>query len=342
MKKIGVLFSLMACLAMMAFAAGAPEAPARNTGAQAGSEPSGRLVVYTSQQPDMAQETVDAFMARYPNVTVEWTRNGTSALMNVLRAEIMAGQVQPDVLLVADTINLGQLKAEGRLMAYPGAPVGPYDAAFYDEDFMFFGTKILTTGIAYNPTIAPEIRRWADLLVPANRGLIAVPSPFFSGAALNHLHSVLDVPSIGWAFYEGLRDLGITPQGGNGPALNAVAGGLARYGIIVDTDTIRAQQNGSPVAFIYPEDGVSFITEPVAIMSTARNVPAAQAFVDFLLSKEGQELTARQGNPPLHPEVAPPPGVRPASEIRLLPLDVDRALATDEAVRATFADIFGL
>jgi iron(III) transport system substrate-binding protein len=310
-------------------------------GATAADKPSGTLVLYTSQQPAMAQSTVDAFKAAHPGVEVKWTRNGTSQLMNILRTEIMAGQVQPDVLLVADTINLGQLKAEGHLMPYPEAPVGPYDPKVYDKDMTFFGTKLLTTGIAYNPKLAKPVRRWKDLLVPENKGQIAVPSPLYSGAALNHLHTVLHVPTIGWEFYEGLNEIGINPQGGNGPALNAVAGGLAKYGIIVDTDVFGAKAKGSPVDFIYPEDGVSFITEPVAIMSTCRNLPAAKAFVDFMLSREGQELAARQGYPTLHPDVPPPAGMPKAAEITLLPLDVARALSTDAEVRERFTKIFG-
>jgi iron(III) transport system substrate-binding protein len=337
MKRSLMLTLALVVTASLGFAAGGPEAVEPTDGG-----PSGTLVLYTSQQPAVAQETVDAFMEKHPNIEVEWTRNGTSQLMNILRAEIMAGQVQPDVLLVADTINLGQLKAEGLLMAYPDAPVQPYNPAFYDEDKTYFGTKLLTTGIAYNPSIAPPVATWAELLKQENAGQIAVPSPLYSGAALNHLHSVLPVSTIGWDFYEGLDDIGVTPQGGNGPALNAVASGLARYGIIVDADTINAKKNGSPVDFIYPEDGVSFITEPVAIMSSARNVSAAQAFVDFVLSREGQELTASQGIPPLHPDVVPPDGFRPASEITLLPLNVEQALSTDTAVKERFSSLFGI
>ncbi|NIY98128.1 extracellular solute-binding protein, partial [Salipiger sp. HF18] len=127
------------------------------------------ITLYTSQAPEQAQQTVDAFEAAHPDIKVEWTRNGTSALMNVLRAEIEAGQVQPDVLLVADVINLGELKAGGHLMAYPEAPVSAYDAATYDPDMTFFGTKALTTGIAYNTDIAEPVTRWMDLIKEENR-----------------------------------------------------------------------------------------------------------------------------------------------------------------------------
>lgn len=299
------------------------------------------LTLYTSQSPEIAQQTVDAFQAKHPDIKVEWTRNGTSQLMNVLRAEIQAGAVKPDVLLVADTINLGQLKKEGRLMAYPNAKVGGYDAGTYDKDKMFFGTKIVATGIAYNTASAKPVTTWGELLKDENRGQIAVPSPLYSGAALNHLHSVIDVPGIGWDFYKGLAKIGVAPEGGNGPALKAVASGLAKYGIIADADVIRAKANGSPVDLIFPKDGVSFITEPVAILSTTKHPEAAKAFVDFLLSKDGQALVALQGNMPIDPSVTPPAGFPKLSDIKLLPMDADKAVDTDSQVRETFTAIFG-
>ena len=307
----------------------------------ASAAPSGKLVLYTSQTPEVAQQTVDAFKAKYPNVSVEWIRNGTAQLMNVLRAEIAAGDVKPDVLFVADTINLGQLKREGRLQPYPEAPVSAYDKAFHDVDKTYFGTKIVATGIAYNTKTTARPTSWSDLVAPGAKGSVAVPSPLFSGAALNHLHTVIDVPDIGWDFYKALGKNGVSPVGGNGPALNDVAGGRAAYGIIADGDVMRAKANGSPVDFVYPKEGVSYITEPVAIMKTARNPEAAKALVDFLLSKEGQQLVAKQGNIPIHPEVPPPAGFAALKDIKLLKLDVDRAISSDKEVKERFREIFG-
>ncbi|MCB8823508.1 ABC transporter substrate-binding protein [Microvirga rosea] len=303
--------------------------------------PSGKLVVYTSQTPEVAQQTIDAFKAKYPDVAVEWIRNGTAQLMNILRAEVAAGDVKPDVLFVADTINIGQLKREGRLLPYAEAPTTPYDKAFHDADRTYFGTKIVATGIAYNTKTAKRPTSWSDLTAPSIKAQVALPSPLYSGAALNHLHTVAASPEIGWSFYAALAKNGVAPVGGNGPALNDVAGGRATYGIIADGDVMRAKANGSPVDFVYPKEGVSYITEPAAILKTARNIEAAKAFIDFLLSKEAQQLVARQGNIPIHPEVPAPEGFPKLTDIKLLPLDVGQAINTDKEVKEKFRDIFG-
>ncbi|WP_369787972.1 ABC transporter substrate-binding protein [Rouxiella sp. WC2420] len=302
---------------------------------------SGKLVIYTSQAPEIAQQTIDAFKAAYPSLQVEWSRNGTTQLMNVLQTEMMAGEVKPDVLLVADSINLGALKKEGKLMAYPQAPVGNISPSFYDKDKTWFGTKIIATVIGYNTKNAKPIDSWMALTDPANKGQVAVPSPLYSGAALYNLHTAINTPDIGWEFYQKLANNGINPEGGNGPALKAVASGVDKYGVITDADIILARQKGSPIDLIYPKEGVSIVTEPVAILSSAHNIPAAKAFVNFLLSKQGQQLVVKQGNRPIDASVAAPAGFTPLDKIKLLTLDADKAVNDDRQVRNKFTEIFG-
>lgn len=303
--------------------------------------PAGKLVVYTSQAPEIAQQTMDAFKAAYPNVQVEWTRNGTTQLMNVLRTEMMSGEAKPDVLLIADAINLGALKNENHLYSYSDAPLSHINPSFYDKDKTFFGTKIIATVIAYNTQHAQPIDSWNALAVEANKGQIAVPSPLYSGAALYKLHTDINTPSIGWSFYKKLAAIGIAPQGGNGPALKAVASGLDKYGIITDADVILAKKKGSPVDLVYPKEGVSYVTEPVAIMKTAHNLPAAKAFVNFMLSEPGQKLVVEQGNRPVDDRVSAPEGFTPINKIKLLSPDVAKAIKEDAAVRDQFTALFG-
>jgi len=301
----------------------------------------GRLVLYTSQPNADAQRTVDAFTAKYPDVEVEWIRDGTTKVMAKLRAEFEAGSPQPDVLLIADMVTMEALKAEGRLMKHPAADVSAYDPALMDEERHYFSTKLITTGIVYN-TGAPMVpTSYRDLLAEEVRGKLAMPSPLTSGAATIHMASITSHPDLGWGFYEGLADQGANPQGGNGGTYKAIAGGEKLYGFVVDFLPIRNKLNGAPVEFVFPEEGVSAVTEPVAILSTARNPEAAKAFIDFLISPAGQRLASDMGYLPAHPDIVPPEGFPPLSEIKLLEFDPAKALAEDEANKARFVEIFG-
>jgi iron(III) transport system substrate-binding protein len=274
-------------------------------------------------------------------VEVEWVRDGTTQMMARLRAEFEAGQPQPDVLLIADTVTMEALEQEGRLMAYPEADVSAYGEGLMDPEGYYFSTKLITTGIVYNTAAEMVPSSYTDLLEEAATNNIVMPSPLESGAATIHMFSLTSIPELGWDFYQGLADQGAIAQGGNGGTYRAVAGGEALYGFVVDFLALRNIQDGAPVGFVFPEEGVSAVTEPAAILQTAQNVPAAQAFVDFLLSVEGQELAASQGYLPAHPDVAAPDYFPDRSEIRVINFDPAEALANDQAYKERFADMFG-
>ena len=307
----------------------------------ASAEATGRLVLYTSQPNADAQQAVDATRAMHPGGEVELLREGTTALMAKLEAEYAAGSPQPDVPLIADSVTMEGLKAQGRQMAHESADIAAHDPATMDADRCRFSTKLITTGIVYNMAAPMVPTSWADLLKAEAKDLIVMPLPLTSGAATIHMVSLTGHPDLFWGYQEGLASQGALAQGGNGGVQTAVAGGEKLYGMVVDFLPIRARADGAPVEFVFPAKGVSFVTEPVATLSTAQHPEAARAVVDFLLSREGQKLAASQGYLPAHPEVTPPPGFPPRSEIRFLDFDPARALAEDTQTKLRFTDLFG-
>ena len=299
------------------------------------------LVLYTSQPNEDAQQTVDAFKAANPGTDVEWVRDGTTKLMAKLQAEIAAGNPAPDVLLIADTVTLEAMKREGQLLAYKSPEAANYDPSLFDAEGHYYSTKLITTGIVYNTAAAMKPQSWADLAKPEAKGLVTMPSPLTSGAALIHASSLTSADGFGWDYYAKLKENGALASGGNGGVLQAVASGEKAYGMIVDFMPIREKAKGAPVEFVFPTEGVSVVTEPVAILSTAKNVAAAQKFVDFLLSEDGQKLVVSQGYIPARNGVALPEGYPAREEIKFLPFDAGKALDNAEADKKKFADIFG-
>lgn len=302
---------------------------------------SGKLVLYTSQLEPDAAATVEAFRKLHPSVTVEWVRGGTNQILPRLRAEIAAGGARADLLLLADSLTFEGLKAEGLLRESPEVELGGTPATLHDPARTYFGTKLLTTGIVMNTRAPFTPKVWADLLRPEARNLTAMPSPAVSGAAAIHVQTLAQDPALGWPYLEKLAQAGIQPRGGNGAVLQAVAGGERAFGIIVDYLPIREAAKGAPLRYIFPEDGVSAVTEPAAILKSSRNPQAAAAFISFLLSKEGQALASRQGFLPADPSVTPPPGFPDPKGIKLLPLDAARAAAEADATLRRFNQLVG-
>lgn len=304
-------------------------------------EVSGNLVLYTSQPNTDAQQTVDAFKAKYPNVNVSFVRDGTPKVLAKLRAEFEAGQPQADVLLIADSVTMEGLKKEGRLMAHEKADISAYPAGTHDPQKFWFATKLITTGIAYNTKAGFKPTSWLDLTKSEVKGQLVMPSPLTSGAALIHAATLTANIEGGWKYYEALKQNDAIAGGGNGDILKQVAGGQKLYGVVVDYMPIREKAKGAPIEFVFPKEGVSAVSEPVAILKGTKNADAARAFVDFVLSKDGQELALKQGYIAAHPAVALPAGYPSRAEIKVMGFDAAKALADETRNKATFAEIFG-
>lgn len=305
-------------------------------------QPSGRLTVYTSQPSGQIAKVVEAFNKTHPKVQVSLYRSGTTEVMNRLQAEFAAGRPQADVVLVADAVATTQLKNDGRLLTYANAPAGKVPPALIDPDKTFFGTKLITTGIVYNTKLVSTApTSWNDLVAPTVALKTIMASPLYSGAAVIHVGTFAQQKDFGWPYFQKLAQGGAIAAKGNGAVIEAVARGEKAYGVIIEYMAFNAQWKGSPVSFVFPREGVTAITQPVAILKTAKNVEAARAFVDWQLSEEAQRQSVAQGYFPIFDGVAPPKGYPAVSALRILSGDLRDILAKDEENKKRFTDLFG-
>jgi len=308
----------------------------------ASAAPSGTIMVYTSQPSDQMAKVVEAFRAAHPEVTIELFRSGTTEVMTKLQAEFAAGRPQADVVLIADAVAMTQLKNNGRLLTYADAPADKVPAALVDPDRTFFGTKLITTGIVINTGLVKTApRSWKELLPAAAASKTILAHPLYSGAAVIHVGTMVQQGEFGWGYFETLARSGAIAGRGNGAVIEAVARGEKAYGVIIEYMAFNAKAKGSPVDFIFPQEGVSAISQPVAVLKTSRNAEAAKAFVDWQLSEEAQRQSVEQGYFPIFAEVLPPKGYPPVSSLKIMPGDFKAMLADDEDNKRRFMELFG-
>lgn len=309
---------------------------------QAAFAASGTITVYTSQPNDQMAAVVAAFNKDHPEITVDVFRTGTTELMTKLEAEFTAGSTPADVMLIADAVAMTKLKNEGRLYAYSDAPTAGLPEAVVDPDRTFFGTKLITTGIIYNTNLVKTApTSWSDLTAPDVAKSLIMPSPLYSGAAVIHVDTMVQQPEFGWKYYETLASAGAVAGQGNGTVVEAVARGEKAYGIIIEYMALNAKTKGSPVDFVFPKEGVSSITQPVAILKDSDNIEAAKVFVDWQLGKTAQQQSVDQGYFPIMEGVTPPAGYPALDSLKIMPADPARMLADDAANKKKFADLFG-
>ena len=85
-------------------------------------------------------------------------------------------------------------------------------------------------------------------------------------------------------------------------ALETFTSGEGDVLISYENEAIRAQKAGEDVDYVIPDDTIRIQT-PVAIPEDAQNPEGAQAFLDYLLSPEGQRGFADNGYRPVDPKV---------------------------------------
>lgn len=303
---------------------------------------SGSLTFYTSQPDADAEALVEGFNEAYPDIDVSIFRSGTEEVVSRILAENEAGAIQADVLLLADSVTFEGLKEYDLLMPYESSEINAIPSDFIDPDHMYTGTKIMPTVLAYNTNLVQDIPTSWDVLTSQEAfGKTTMPSPLYSGAAAYNTGVLSRTDGFGWEFFEALSENEATIVQGNGGVVQAVAGGDSAYGMVVDFVAANAQQQGSPIDLIYPEEGVPVITEPIGITAETENEEAAKAFIDFVLSAKGQELSVEIGYTPIRDGVAPPEGLQSAADVDVLSSDLSDLLNTRESDKEQFRTIFG-
>ncbi len=308
------------------------------SGEAAAPRPSGAVVLYTSLPQEIATNFARAFMERYPSVHLEVLRAGSTDLERRLFAEAQAGGIRADVLWLADAPAMLTLRDQGQLQAYRSPEARRIPAEWRDPSGTFTAGRLINMVIAVNTTLIPERvapHRWADF--PKFGKVAVMPSPFFSGSVFVAVAAV--VQKFGWGWFERARAEGIHVLQANPDVARALAAREFSVGMALDFIVYGLVRDGAPLAIIWPDDGAISIPSPVAITRAARNPAGARAFVDFVLSREGQQALAAQGIIPVRPYVAPPAGLPGPAAIRTLPVPYAWAAQHAAEIRSRFEAI---
>ncbi len=299
------------------------------------------LTVYTSEPQEKIDELVAAFEEANPSIAVEVFRAGTGDLTARIAAEQESGEVQADVLLAADAATFEGYAADDLLLELETADVDALDPAVVDPESFYVGTRIIPTVIAYNTTMIEEPpTSWQELTEAEYANQIVMPNPDVSGAAAYNAAVWLDEPQLGDAWLEALAANEPVIADSNGPVSQAVATGTQPIGIVVDYLVRDLAAAGSPIAVSYPEEGVPFVSQPAGIFASTDVPDAAQAFVDFLVSVEGQEIAVEQAYLPVRGDVGTPEGAPSMEDITILAPELETILATQDEAVSRFDALF--
>jgi len=296
-----------------------------------------KLMVYTSMKEVLIGELRDGFVKKYPNIQFDYYSAGAGKIMAKIAAERQSGKLVVDVLWTSEVPDFYALKKEGVLQKYKSPEAQYVVSPLIDPEYEFTPARLGTLGVTYNTNkIKTAPKEWSDLFGAAFKDGFAIANPALSGTAMVSVGMMVE--SLGWDYFTKLRANGGKMGQGSGQVVDDTAAGDLVGCIGVDYITIDKIKLGAPLGFAYPKE-MLVVPSPVAIFKDTKNLSAAQKFVDFLLSKEGQTIIAGNYTLPVRKDVpivqgvglvTPEEAVKRAMKIDYLKLMVEKQAIIDK------------
>jgi iron(III) transport system substrate-binding protein len=270
----------------------------------------GKVVIYTSTDIAQAQALLDAFTKKY-GIPVEYNDLGTNGAYNRAISEAAAGQVGADIVWSSGMDLQMTLAADDYVEEYP-SPEKANIPAWASYENMLYATTVEPIGMIYNTAALPKDKvptTHADLAKflatdASVKGKVATFDPEKSGTGfLHHTHDVIADAKF-WDLAKAMGTAGVRTYSSSGSMRETVVSGenVLAYNIIGSyaLDWVKSTPNLG-VGFF--SDYTAAFSRLAGIMKDAPHPEAAKLFVDFMLSKDGQDALAAGGLPSVREDV---------------------------------------
>ncbi len=289
-----------------------------------------RLMVYTSVKESFMGKLRDAFLEKHPEISFDCFSAGAGSLMAKIAAERQSGRIMADILWHSEVPDFYQLKKEGVWEKYISQEARSVKSTVKDPDGFFTPARLVTLGIAYNTKmISVPPKGWQDMLDPRFKNGFAIANPALSGTAMMSVAMI--VHTFGWDYIQKLKANGAKMGSGSEQVVSDTASGVFKASLAPDYIAIDKIRKRATLGIVFPKE-MPVIPSPIAVFKGTPNLKAAQKFVDFLLSKEGQTLVAAEGTLPVRADVAVDGkhGLPPADEAVKRAMKMDYLKITEE------------
>lgn len=323
----------------------APETEPQKTEQPAeGTEAGGKLVVYSALNEDNTIAIADQFK-KDTGIEIEYISLGGGDAVARVQAEM--GSPKADILVGGSVDLYGSLADAGAFEAYDSPNNDGLDERFNDPNHFWQGwymgvLSIIVNEERFEKELAPKgvklPETWDDLLDPAYDDVFVWANPVTAGGA--YIATACQIFRLGedaaWDYLKELDKNVHHYYKGAGDVISPVATGEFIASIAWGHDSFKTQQEGYPLKLIIPKQ-TAYEIGGAAIVKGGPNTEGAKRFIDWLLTKEAQELSvATSYRYPVRDDVAAPEGLPALSEVDLVDYDRAQASAMKEAVLEKF------
>jgi ABC-type Fe3+ transport system substrate-binding protein len=297
----------------------------------------GEVVLYTAWGLDTVQAVQKAFARKYPFIKFDARRTGSERLLTITITEHKQKLFRADVFSGSHLAMINHKKV-GHLQRYVSAEQRAFPKEYKDPDGYWTAFYMDTRVLAYNTRMAArdEVpKSYDELLLAKWKGKMAMDD-----ADYILYGSLLEVMGRerGRSFMKKLAQQDLVIRSGHSLLTQLlIAGEFPIYldGFGSNIEKFKAQ--GAPLDWVALEPVIVSLN-PVGMALNAPHPNAARLLVDFLLSREGQEVGKSVAKIPARTEVEPP-YPRLTKGLKLFPVPVSVADRYGEIVKE-FREIF--
>jgi iron(III) transport system substrate-binding protein len=297
----------------------------------------GEVVLYTAWGLDTVQAVQAAFTKKYPFIKFEARRTGSERLLTITITEQKQKLFRADVFSGSHLAMINHKKV-GHLQKYVSAEHRAFPNEYKDPDGYWTAYYMDTRVLAYNTRLANREnvpKTYEELLLPKWKGKMAMDDADYIlyGSLLEMMGR-----ERGLSFMKKLAQQDLIIRSGHSLLTQLLIGG--EFPIYLDgfgSNIEKFKAQGAPLDWVALEPVVVSLN-PMGMAVNAPHPNAARLLVEFLLSKEGQEVGKSVAKIPARTEVEPP-YPRLTKGLKLFPVPSSVADRYGEIVKE-FREIF--
>ncbi|TXT50102.1 MAG: iron(III) transport system substrate-binding protein [Spirochaetes bacterium] len=286
-----------------------------------------QLTVYTAL-PESELPTYFSEFQKETGIKIQYVRLSAGELLTRVQAE--KNNPQASVWFGGSFDNFVPAGKAGLLEAYQSPELKNIPKEFHDP--AGFANPFYVGAIAFACNTEwfkkrglPYPTSWEDLLKPEFKGQISIAHPGTSGTSYTILATIVQMrgEADSWKYFAALnQNVRQYTKSGATPPMD-VGLGEAAIGITFSHDGLKPAFEGYPVALSFPKDGTGYEIGCTALIkgAPAREVANAKRFIDWILSKKGQELfeTSKSFRLPVNRLATPPKGAIDTESLKVIP-----------------------
>ena len=269
----------------------------------------GEVVWYTSQIIDpLVLRLTDAFKKKY-GIQLKPVRANSAEIALRIVNEARSGKYLADIYGGQTTSEA--LKKEGLALKWLPPNIGEIPKEFADPEGYWMGTNFTLMTAAYNTDLikpGSEPKTWEDFLAPSLKGKMVWGNAVSTSAGAGFVGLVLKVwgEEKGMAYLRKLAGQDITGSGGSARQVidMAIAGEFAVALQIFPEHAASSAAKGAPVRWIPTRPGMASVISTSGVAAKAPHMNAAQLFMEYMISEEGQIVFRDSLYSPINPKVA--------------------------------------